>query len=1164
MLVSPRLPAPLLAPTRAPRACGPSALLHTRERAYCTPVSNKSAASLDTSTQPHTQHQSPRCGQEPHSITISRAIRSPHQRLRSPYAERERRRERDETKINLRVRDRETKERERPERERREEDQSPTSVKRENEEIERGSLSSPRYTQTEGLKQRKREEREEKEQDPTSGKKDEERREERERDYERERRERERERRGREEQDQLGEKRGEREGRRTDQPRRVKRTEEREGGKGREKRGQDQPSGKRQREIKREERVGRRERERERGERERGRTSHLGKRRRDEGGETGERERTKEREETRSNLGKEREGGGERERHRERGGERLKRERGREDKINLGFNSISEVSEKSFSGLKRLELLLIHGNNLHSVSDGAFKDLASLQMLKLSYNKLREVNRHTFRGLWSLARLHLDHNGLESLDPDTFHGLTNLKLLQLEGNRLKRIHAFTFSTFTTMGRFHLSTLKHLYLSNNSLSALPRETVESMPQLENLYLHANPWVCDCDMEWVHTWVQTTPDVGEVRAHLRESHECAERICRESIFVGGCSGLIRLSIHNTSILAGIHLRERREKAEGERKKEKGERNGEREKREREARKRERERERERERKRGEQLTYMSSIDKKRVLKCKKDRALPGGQLCPICSSPRNLRQKPLHLLENMICSSPVIDSKDQPRETDNELTFLHDFKQPFGNISLELSDEHGNNVELECGIDEPKDASKISFEQTDDSKMASNITLSLDLDCDVDRERYEHLWRLIAYYTSVPAHLKRGMMLTKDPFPTYVYKQDSDKDALYYTGVKANIMAQPSWLMQTYTDLQLNRQGSSAKKVKLSFTTQLSQNLEAEVIRRQARTWVMIEEASSKYKTAILGKTFDLKCNVQSSGEPVITWILPDGTKLAAPSDNFDQKLSISADGTLRIKMATHKDAGNYYCVAKVDEDIAILSFYVSVQDSSNPEPGKDQATPTEVFVGNSLSLNCDAYGSPNPEVNWIIPNGNIVSFKSNTSRVFVYANGTLHIPQSLPPDDGFYKCVALNPFGVDTRSAKVVVNKRPGVVRTLRRFPLRPQSASGVNTKVKVKEFEEGSGDIDEIIDAKPIRKIVPIRNSMHPSRTPWRRPSIMLRKPNLQNSETGRNILDSRRRMSMAKTKINPERWADILSKIRIKNGQFATTAAPVTSTTPK
>ncbi|XP_035492023.2 immunoglobulin superfamily member 10 isoform X2 [Scophthalmus maximus] len=738
------------------------------------------------------------------------------------------------------------------------------------------------------------------------------------------------------------------------------------------------------------------------------------------------------------------------------------------ERMNLGFNSINTITDKSLAGLRKLELLMVHGNDIHTLPDGVFRDLVSLQMLKVSYNKLKELNRHTLQGLWSLARLHLDHNRLEFIHPDAFQGLTSLRLLQLEGNQLQQLHPATFTTFTLMSQFHVSTLKHLHLSDNRLTSLPSGLVATMPQLENLYLHGNPWTCDCNMRWLYDWDKSS------------------------------SG---------------------------------------------------------------------------VLKCKKDKALPGGELCPMCSSPRHLEKKELQAVENLVCSSPVITSPHRtspPEDTESEVMTSDNFREPFGNMSLGLSDEHGNEVDLQCSVGKPREINKINWEQVNQFQLASNITLSVDLECPVDREKYERLWRLIAYYSNVPAHLQRRAMLSKEPHPTYVYRQDSEKDALYYTGVKVDVMAQPAWLMQATADLQLNRLQSSAKIVKLILSTDLSETVAVEQARRQKRTWVLIESTNTTHKvlSAILGSQSQMYCNVHSSGQAVIQWMLPEGSKAEAPYSSPDNRVSVSSDGRLVIKSVSHTDSGIYYCIAKVHGDLAVLSFYLTVQESSSPAPGEDSSiTPTEVFAGKPVSLPCRASGSPDAEIDWILPSNSVVSFQAKSSRAFVYSNGTLHIPQTQLLDSGYYKCIAMNQHGVDTLSEKITVVRHKGLLRPLRKFPARPQSASGVNTQIKVltDDTEEASGDIEVTREMSPAirqdplkRKIpggvVPGRKGIHPSRNMWRRPPV-LRKPTGSHVEDRKQIVESRRRINVSKSKISPEKWADILAKIRDRNAQNTETS---------
>ncbi|XP_039930370.1 immunoglobulin superfamily member 10 [Hirundo rustica] len=190
-------------------------------------------------------------------------------------------------------------------------------------------------------------------------------------------------------------------------------------------------------------------------------------------------------------------------------------------RINLGYNSLRKLSPTDFAGLEKLELLMLHSNEISTIPEKVFSDLRSLQVLKMSYNKVRELQQDVFYGLNSLVRLHMDHNQIEFVNPSVFYGLTSLRLVHLDGNLLQQLHPDTFVTLRYSQIFRVSFLKHISLSDNMLTSLPREMFSYMSELESIYLHGNPWSCDCSLQGFAEWAQDRPDVIKCRKERSSS-------------------------------------------------------------------------------------------------------------------------------------------------------------------------------------------------------------------------------------------------------------------------------------------------------------------------------------------------------------------------------------------------------------------------------------------------------------------------------------------------------------------------------------------------------------------------------------------------------------------------------------------------------------------
>lgn len=735
------------------------------------------------------------------------------------------------------------------------------------------------------------------------------------------------------------------------------------------------------------------------------------------------------------------------------------------ERINLGFNSIQALSETSFTGLTKLELLMIHGNDIPSIPDGALRDLISLQVFKFSYNKLRVITGETLQGLWNLVRLHMDHNQIEFIHPEAFRGLTSLRLLHLEGNLLRQLHPATFSTFAFLDYFRLSTVRHLYLAENAISTLPTGMLQNMPLLENLYLHGNPWACDCDMTWFLQWDAKT---------------------------------------------------------------------------------------------------------KGVLKCKKDKAYEGGQLCSTCFSPKKWHGQELQKLRDVRCQKPSIESPlrqnrsrssedDQDEDEGADHPFSPDgFQFPAWNVSVNMSDEHGNTVHLVCDIKKPTDVYRLHLNQTDPQEIEINATVALDFECPMTRQNYEKLWKLIAYYSEVPVKLHREPALGKDPRLGYQYRQDADDDStLYYTGVRAHVLAEPEWVTQPSIELQLNRRLSSAKLVVLSYSSRHALVMSAKDARLSpSRSWVMIEpgRAVQRAQTVLEGSACQLSCNVRASESPSISWVLPDGSVVKAPMEDRDGRFSVLTSGWLKIRSTQPSDAGLYQCIARVRDETDRMLYRVLVQPPVIQPPDAYTVT-IQKNPGEPVTLPCQALAVPEAQISWILPNKRMLNAMANASHAYVLADGTLSIPKVQGSDSGYYRCVAVNQRGSDHFTVGVQVSKKGSRGSPKRRG--RPGGRTLSGGRGGIVEDEGGSGMGDEENTSKTVlhpqdqealiratddasgggKKTRKGRRKLKPWKHPTKEPET--------NVAEGRRVFESRRRVNVAKKQINPERWADILARVR-------------------
>lgn len=221
--------------------------------------------------------------------------------------------------------------------------------------------------------------------------------------------------------------------------------------------------------------------------------------------------------------------------------------------LNLECNRIGNLTKGIFSDLPSLRILNLAKNNIASIAQGTFDDVPDLHALRLDSNKISDVNG-LFSNLRYLLMLNISVNriswfdyalipvGLQWLD---IHGnqieaignyfqmesQLKLKSLDVSGNRIQDIEASSFpdgieiiyiynnslrkiDPYTFMGKQNLTRVD---LTGNKLQTVDSNSFRLSKQrfhrqLPEFSVSNNPFVCDCNMEFLKS-ILTLDESGQ---------------------------------------------------------------------------------------------------------------------------------------------------------------------------------------------------------------------------------------------------------------------------------------------------------------------------------------------------------------------------------------------------------------------------------------------------------------------------------------------------------------------------------------------------------------------------------------------------------------------------------------------------------------------------
>lgn len=135
---------------------------------------------------------------------------------------------------------------------------------------------------------------------------------------------------------------------------------------------------------------------------------------------------------------------------------------------------------------------------------------------------------------------------------------------------------------------------------------------------------------------------------------------------------------------------------------------------------------------------------------------------------------------------------------------------------------------------------------------------------------------------------------------------------------------------------------------------------------------------IKEVSSEDVYITTGRSIYVHCTAKGEPEPLLKWILPDGSQLK-PTQFVGRRLFMFPNGTLYIKSIVPLDAGIYECSATNVVGLAQRVVKLDIkQESPGPWKGPSQQHSVSAMYGSTVFLHCPESADYHRGTVWRLP------------------------------------------------------------------------------------------------------------------------------------------------------------------------------------------